>query len=134
MNFQYFCDNQEYYINFIGKKLNGCDGMENIETVITQIIDLDKHAEEIRMKAYEKASEMKEEALQKREIMRNETEHLIEEKVAKIDEHATKERNEKTDEVRREFSEQTESIKNISPEKIRKSVNIVVSRIKGMAG
>ena len=108
--------------------------MENIETVITQIIDLDKHAEEIRMKAYEKASKMKEEALQKREIMRNETEHLIEEKVAKIDEHATKERNEKTDEVRREFSEQTESIKNISPEKIRKSVNIVVSRIKGMAG
>ncbi|HUT62370.1 MAG TPA: hypothetical protein VMZ04_00290 [Anaerolineae bacterium] len=108
--------------------------MENIETVITQIIDLDKHAEEIRMKAYEKASKMKEEALQKREIMRNETEHLIEEKVAKIDEHATKERNEKTGKVRREFSEQTESIKNIPPEKMRKSVNIVVSRIKGMAG
>ena len=108
--------------------------MENIETVITQIIDLDKHAEEIRMKAYEKASKMKEEALQKREIMRNETEHLIKEKVVKIGEHATKERNEKTDKVRREFSEQTESIKNIPPEKMRKSVNIVVSRIKGMAG
>ena len=108
--------------------------MENIETVITQIIDLDKHAEEILMKAHEKASKMKEETLQKREIMRNETEHLIEEKVAKIDKHATRERNEKTDKVRREFSEQTELIKNISPEKMRKSVNIVVSRIKGMAG
>jgi len=105
--------------------------MHSTEDIITRIIDLDSQAEKIRSQARADAAKIHKDTLQRIENEKAALEKQIAEKTAGIQAEAEKKREAELSQVRKEFSWMAESVKNLPPEKIEHSIQLILSRIKG---
>jgi vacuolar-type H+-ATPase subunit E/Vma4 len=105
--------------------------MQSSENVVNRIIDLDTLAERIRVRAREEADAVRAETQRRLAEERTQLESRISEQTARIEAEAMKKRNGEVDAVRREFADQAKAVESISPDRMARVVDLVLSRIKG---
>ncbi|MCE5249672.1 hypothetical protein LLG96_05575 [bacterium] len=105
--------------------------MHSAENIISRIIDLDSKAENIRSEAHAEAGRIKQDTLKRIEDEKLALQKQIAEKTTRINDDAARKRDEELDRVRKEYKTMAESVKNLPRESVDRSVNRIISRIKG---
>ena len=105
----------------------------NSENVVNRIIDLDALAESIRAGSRDEAETVRAGTRQRLAEEKAQLENRVSERVARIEADALKKRNVEIDAVRKEYAGQAKAVESVSPDRMARVVDLVLSRIKGIS-
>lgn len=108
--------------------------MTSADSVVSKILELDSQAEAVKAEALQEANRIRDEYLQRIEREKESKEREKVSRITQVRKAADEKRKVEIERVREEFAEQSRKIDNTSPEKLEKTVNDMVARVKGIVG
>lgn len=108
--------------------------MQSSEQVVNRIIELDGRAENIRARAREEADAAREDVQRRIAEGKAELEKRTAERIARIEEEASRTREREIAAVRKEYTDQAETVSRTAPETMESVMDLVLARIKGIPG